>query len=572
MRRLILALIGLVALAAPTAADDFAFKPARHAFLPELTVSKDDAVCRPFLAALTAAFKGPDFRINLAGSTWSGAEVRWIFPIPEADKAKFLLRNVPFDAPADDYPTQVEALPVDLDHDGKEEVLANIYWLFNSNSDSHALALYRSRSDFDRTMQSTDRVSSKLFAGAIQPARDERLLSGGTTVLTTGVDRQVVAINGGYYVVSRGEGYQDDAVFGLWRINADASTTETCEALALPERDGVSLGTLRSGPVDTFAKLVAAASGKEGNTGGTLHAHTRLLIEADRVLSRVAIRPWVLDKAELYNSRAVVEQDLDAWSRSSLYAFRIRCAWPAQEAAARDALAAHYQTRFGLAPEAAGRAAAGALDALVRSHFVFRADGIPVLPDRPYRGLTRALLQGAPRAEIESLLEDGYRIRTHFNLGTDDEDGRSVWGYFTEEPTLFYALENPINVAVLLRAGADPNARGDFDKTALMYAAQFDLVDTAKVLLASGAAVNAVTRGSGNDGYLTRFKRAALMYAAENASPEMIRLLLARGADATATDATRHGVLYYLGLNQRLSAEERTAMTTALMEAGAIKP
>jgi ankyrin repeat protein len=102
-----------------------------------------------------------------------------------------------------------------------------------------------------------------------------------------------------------------------------------------------------------------------------------------------------------------------------------------------------------------------------------------------------------------------------------------------------------------------------------MYAAQFDLVDTAKILLAAGAEVDAVTSQDGNDVQLDSSKRTALMYAAENASADMIRLLLARGADAAAADSNHRGLLYYLDLNQRLAAEDHTILAAALTKAGA---
>lgn len=545
MRMLALAFAASLTFSTALSADGLNFEPARYAFLPELMMSKDEAVCRPFLAALTAAFKSGAYRIDLAGTRWPGADVHWIFPMPEADRGKFLLPEVPL---ADR--TQVEALAIDLDHDGTEEILANIYWTFNWQGDWHALGLYRSREAFNRAME-TGKNPEALFAQALPTGPNEGFLSGGKNVLSTWVENEAVMVNGSAYIVARGEVYGDDTVFGLVRINADASTSETCAVKALPG----SQGPLQSGPVEEFVQLLAAVSGEEGAYGGTMHAQSQVLIDAGRAVARLAARPWVLGDTQVYNSRAVVDQDLDVWARSSLYTYRLRRAWPEKETAALAALTAFYRDQFGLTPEAAERIAASALDIVVRAYFVFPAGAMSALPDAPYRNLTQALLEGAPRARIESLLKPGDRY----------ED----WGNIDEEPTLFYALENPVNVAVLLRSGGDPNVKGNFDKTALMYAAQFDLVDTAKILLAAGAEIDALTIQDGDFVQLNRYNRTALMYAAENASADMIRLLLARGANPKAEDTYQQSVLDYLGRNQKLSAEERAAIAAALAAAGA---
>jgi len=104
--------------------------------------------------------------------------------------------------------------------------------------------------------------------------------------------------------------------------------------------------------------------------------------------------------------------------------------------------------------------------------------------------------------------------------------------------------------------------RNNFGKTALMVAAQFDHLDSARLLLDRGAQVNATTWMQNGTG-LAHDGRTALMYAAATGSLSMVKLLLERGADPHLADTMgRRAVDYLLGFgpvpaNARMSAEER---------------
>ena len=78
--------------------------------------------------------------------------------------------------------------------------------------------------------------------------------------------------------------------------------------------------------------------------------------------------------------------------------------------------------------------------------------------------------------------------------------------------------------AALLDAGADPNFRLRYGKTALMAAAKAGAVDLARRLIERGADVNARNDNGGT----------ALMFAAIPGHPETIALLIDRGADVNA--------------------------------------
>jgi ankyrin repeat protein len=141
------------------------------------------------------------------------------------------------------------------------------------------------------------------------------------------------------------------------------------------------------------------------------------------------------------------------------------------------------------------------------------------------------------------------------------------------EPTLFYALEHPRLVRLLLELGADVNQTNHFGKTALMYAAQFNLPKTANLLLSFGANPNLLTVQKSLKLCGTGFKRigrSALMYAAENADTLMISALINAGAETKIRDvlAKPYGNSYqpglripdYLAHNKSISRTERRAI------------
>lgn len=211
-----------------------------------------------------------------------------------------------------------------------------------------------------------------------------------------------------------------------------------------------------------------------------------------------------------------------------------------QDAATK--LAAWY-ARQGMDPAEAAKAAKTGLFLVVWGANC--GDGAPT---PSLRGL---LLDKAPLADIRDALAgkeapEVIRCAVHSDL----------------DPLLLVAVGHPPALALLLERTQDVDQRNGFGKTALMVAAQNNLMDSARRLLDKGAAVNATTwmqQGAG----LAHDGRTALMYAGANGSLAMVKLLLERGADPHLTDTKgRRAIDYLLGFgptppNNRLSADER---------------
>jgi len=269
-----------------------------------------------------------------------------------------------------------------------------------------------------------------------------------------------------------------------------------------------------------------------------------LISGREATLQAIAVAPaGFLDEPE-----PVLDFPYQTWGATGLVAheasLRIRTAY--EQALAR--LAA-YGNKRGMTEADAARAARTALFRLV-----FGAECGDAAPGDSTRAL---LLAGAPAATVIARLD----------LDDEGESPAVIACSATAglDPLEHVAVLNATVLEHLLIQGSEVDAGNDFGKTPLMAAAQFDRVDSARILLSRGAEVGAVT-WQGPDplgATLYHDARSALMYAAANASLPMIRLLLRAGADPYQADSKgRRAIDYLLGFgpaapNPKLTPDER---------------
>jgi len=177
----------------------------------------------------------------------------------------------------------------------------------------------------------------------------------------------------------------------------------------------------------------------------------------------------------------------------------------------------------------------------------------------PYSGiaeeaLRRAILERRPIEEIRAIEFDPATI--------DRQDVDSI---------LNVAITYPEALGYLLSRGLRVDIVNGFGKTPLMYAAQHDQIESARLLLAAGANVTAATVMPFNTcaHSLEAINVTVLHYAARYASPALIHLLLAHGATASAEvlDTDSHSPIYWTRLNAKLNVGERRAIEDALQAA-----
>jgi hypothetical protein len=170
--------------------------------------------------------------------------------------------------------------------------------------------------------------------------------------------------------------------------------------------------------------------------------------------------------------------------------------------------------------------------------------------ERPRKSLRTLILDGASLQKINAFLRTGtWRnpAREEALAECKEYGGFDPMAHIAiRDAAIFRRLEQfaagmPADQRSAIDLNLDPNAVNEFGKTPLMTAAQYDLLDSAKLLLERGAMVNA--RNSQEALYFGG--RTALHYAAQSGSLAMMELLVAHGADRTLRDV-RGAPFYYM--------------------------
>jgi hypothetical protein len=121
-----------------------------------------------------------------------------------------------------------------------------------------------------------------------------------------------------------------------------------------------------------LAELIDETIGP-GNNEGTLQPTARLRGAVQYVWGNVALRPWAVSEADVYNSREEVDAGLEAWSKGdSGPSYRrvykeILAAYPV----ALEALRQYYGSTFSLSNEKAQALATYVLDIALRANYSF---------------------------------------------------------------------------------------------------------------------------------------------------------------------------------------------------------
>lgn len=484
--------------------------PKHFPYLPRLTQDGAPDICRAMEAAQQESFKSSSPKVSAIDRSWPGLDMKWVISpatVSERDGGNLL---VPYS--------------VDLDADGKREILALRGQTHSWRGDVFSLLRFPSEADFKVFEAQMDKAS---------PKKGESVLSEDWQI------PGVLAVNGQYYVLDEGAVWEDTPPATLYRIPATGKPEAVCTVERRP--DETTDWENRAGMSTLFADLASLVGGS--GDCGTLNAPTRLAIEAGRMRTQALLRPWATDRS--YNSRRDVDAWLAKWASEGLRNWDLHHRFLAHEPPALHSLSEWYGKAFGMTEPA--QEARRVLDQMISGHFSFPGSRAP--SPSP---LATALLKGAPASEVTPLLKTAA-------LGQPEFFGAEV----SEEAPLVLAIRHPHLVRLLLDAGAPVNAVNSFGKTPLMYAAQADNAEVVRLLLAAGATVNARTRRALScTVQVTRGDRTALHYAAENAGLEVMRLLVKAGAETGARDADNNGnpsqtPLDYLARNTKLSADNR---------------
>jgi len=534
---------------------EYPFETSRQPFLPRLMVARDAALCDAFLTGLRR-----DFLTRHRAEDGLLTEGR-SFKEPPMAVGHWIAWPSEHGIKADGQ--RIDLAELDLDHDGRKQLLLQVTQPFNWRGNSYDL-LVRSKTS---TEGLGGEINDFLKPSSQKSATLSRVMGPPASWGIYGFESpfKILSYQGSLYLY----GLQDDGTATLSRLRADGSDDVRCRVSVMPRAGALPMQWL-SDPPDTVAvpaeatawmQTIREIQGNEGPMSGTLHALGRTIMYSRFTWYDALVRPWEVsaERPPLQPPPLFMRAWIHGWGYQSLSRFRLARAFEAQRLAAIDALAGYYEQAFGAAN--ARQAASRIADRIISVSFVVHIGNMPSDEELRRRiaetgsestSLRTALLIGSPPDKLHALIKEGDALAGQPGSGVDGP-----------EPALFYALEHPDEVGLLLDSGADIDEGNSFGKTALMYAAHYDLADTVTLLLARGADVSRRTYAS-TDTSMNFVHRTALMYAAENASAQVIRALIQAGADTCALDSGNRDVANYLSRNRRLSAAERTEIAALI--------
>ena len=298
----------------------------------------------------------------------------------------------------------------------------------------------------------------------------------------------------------------------LHRLDEGLNWTRVCRIALAPQIEGSSETPRLKSVRLAMNQLTGAMGGLARGYGncGSLDVGTRRAHRLPDNLNLMLHRPWALYAGErhYYDPQQDFQADnhaLDKWALTGLSEYQAAHAYRQALGQVQPVLAHFYSQAFDWSQAQSERVAQAALEAAVGNALAFPSYGYEPFPDEE-RALRQAILQSRPIKEIRQI--DG----TLSNISI--------------------AIEHPQALQFLLEQGSDPETRNPFGKTPLMYAAQYNQLESARLLLEAGADVNAMTIWPEDTCAYTleTSKMTALHYAVRYASPELIELLLRHGA------------------------------------------
>ena len=268
--------------------------------------------------------------------------------------------------------------------------------------------------------------------------------------------------------------------------------------------------------IESLLAATAAVAGGDGERCGSMGTQGRWAAARRSAMIETLYRPLQDINAGRYDSSyAALAPNLEVWSLTGIAENAAFAAYQAQLAATTEQLATFYTTHYGWALEQARPVAREALQGAVAAGMGF---------DHIARSI--ALSRGSC-APPSSKASRSRSIRS-IPIEAATIDGIEFTAFAGRETLLSSAVRHPAALQYLLERGGDPDRGNAFGKTPLMYAAQYNELEAARILLDHGADPNAATiRPYDRCTYpLSRTNVTALHYAARYAAPELIELLV----------------------------------------------
>lgn len=324
--------------------------------------------------------------------------------------------------------------------------------------------------------------------------------------------------------------------FVLFRVEGERSLTLQCELTSIPTKSDIESQVAIMPNLAGLRQTLLEMMGTECN-GGTLHALSNAESSLIDSFNLITYRPWFLVAPEggqsgfKRSTRKQIEINLNIWGHSGVWEFTKYQKYRKYVGPAEAELGAYYAKNFSLEIKDARRLAQLAISTALVNGF-------------DHGQISDAL------SELHEKVLNGIAVPSDFN----DVDIRKTTeiadadGADSSEALITFAIKQKKTLAMLLKMRANPNTKNWFGKTPLMYAAQFDQLESAKLLLANGAQTEAFTLGAVYS-CISTTHLTPLHYAMKYSSMNFIKLLLKYGAPLYAKDSNGKTPYDYLNLN-----------------------
>ncbi len=541
------------------AAEDITYDVSNSWFKPSLILNNNPAVCKPLLDGYMNYFKGTE-ETNPLGANFSGERVY-------TDSINLIEKNL-HEVPWDKY--QIDSVNLKIAQ-------------FNLNDHYYALVRHYYSIGWREGFYNDILISQPL--GNLKLNQDnlhEYFEANNFGVLAAGKGKNIFDViyqsdpryadyksnilgtlaniyqkNGSVYLLLNTETPQPNT-YMLFEFIDQKQLDLNCSLVTTPSEDQIRE------QVDTMPAFKGLRTdlldmvGDEGNCG-TARFLSTAKNELENTLDTMTYRPWDIG---LTQKRISVDENLNLWGYSGIWNYFKYKSYLFHLLKAEEEVKDFYVKNFRIDRKSADEW----VDIAISYSLVAGFDHGRI--DDNDHNLHKRILDGM---SVEELSQEPIKEESK-------ESGN--------ESLLTFAIAHPELVEVLLKKGFNPNAQNAFGKTPLMYAAQFNMLESAKILLKHGAATELTTTATLDTcNYTIKTKNvSALHYAVRYSSKDFIELLLDTGAPTYIQDSNGYTPYDYLvkfggfdastqqpsknsygELNQNLTADDRRILKTALL-------
>lgn len=314
----------------------------------------------------------------------------------------------------------------------------------------------------------------------------------------------------------------------VYRLSSEAKWLSACEislsATEIPFNEEHSYFKAKKHINDLYNKTLNLSRG--GGSCGSMNTIWRWRNIISHQLNMSLIRPWALklklrQSENSYGDYSRIIKQLEQWSLGGLSEQGAFNEYKNQLNLTIKELSSFYQDANQWSKQQSDNIAEFALTSAISHGFGFYLYEPEFSTGESE--LRNAIVNNAPMEFIKSINFDPKNIDKILQRYSQHESKESI---------LNIAISRPEVLEYLLEQGVDPNKSNSFGKTPLMYAAQYNLINSAKLLINHGASTVISTLKPNDTCYYTlrTYKMTALHYAVRYASPELIKLLLDNGA------------------------------------------